>query len=142
MVDCGKPDNLTNGYYYLTNHTIGGIVLYICLQGYTIEGSFVRKCEQNGWSDELPLCTGKGITLKYLLIADYDNIMSETKVIIPVFHNTEGRIWGRGHQARPPPCICTCPNFSEPHICPYVNCCFKSVHNIDVGLFCGVCNCV
>ncbi|XP_069798689.1 complement decay-accelerating factor-like [Narcine bancroftii] len=53
---CGSPGEILNGYYNDTGNTFGSIVTFFCDKGYNLVGTAKRKCENNGWSGQVPTC--------------------------------------------------------------------------------------
>ena len=61
-IDCGPPDNITNGVYGLLNESTSfeSKVEYKCAAGYLLQGSHQRECQSNDtWSNKEPYCQSK-----------------------------------------------------------------------------------
>ena len=54
------PDN---GQVTITTYVVGGVATYTCNNGYTLNGTNTRRCEQNGvigqWTLQPPTCSRK-----------------------------------------------------------------------------------
>jgi len=57
---CGDPGTPANGIRTLTRGTtLGSVVTYECIEGYSLEGPSSRVCQSSGtWSATLPSCKG------------------------------------------------------------------------------------
>ena len=52
-----RPDN---GQVIITTLTVGSVATYTCNNGYTLNGTNTRRCEQNGqWTLQPPTCSRK-----------------------------------------------------------------------------------
>jgi len=54
---------LPNGSVNETGRGVSSMVLYSCDEGFVLEGSDQRICQENGsWTDGAPSCSGEGKT--------------------------------------------------------------------------------
>ena len=57
IVQCPELPPLTNGQVIVPSRTVGSIVTYVCLPGYTPQGDDERTCQSDGtWSGTPPIC--------------------------------------------------------------------------------------
>lgn len=57
VIDCRDPGTPRNGRRQLSATTFAATVTYFCSEGYSIKGSEMRACQNNGrWSNFLPVC--------------------------------------------------------------------------------------
>lgn len=74
LTDCGSLPDPVHGKVYVPVTTYNSYALYLCQEGYHIEGAQNRRCMATGkWSDENPICEQTGLfkygyifVLKYL----------------------------------------------------------------------------
>lgn len=65
LADCGIPDVPNNGMVSYNSTVEGSMAVYMCDEGYILEGVIQRTCEESGqWSGNVPQCHRKliGIT--------------------------------------------------------------------------------
>ncbi|XP_072336371.1 sushi, von Willebrand factor type A, EGF and pentraxin domain-containing protein 1-like [Scyliorhinus torazame] len=55
-INCGDPGEILNGYYTLSNQTVGNKVNFYCDIGYKMVGRDNRQCTAEGWDGEVPSC--------------------------------------------------------------------------------------
>lgn len=56
---CQVLTNIPGGSVIVTGNSQGDVAVYMCSQGYKIQGTNVRKCQANGqWSSTVPNCAG------------------------------------------------------------------------------------
>ncbi len=64
-VNCGDPGIPANGWRLVHGTTEPSTVEYSCVEGYALNGTSERTCMSSGeWSDALPQCQSKYITLR------------------------------------------------------------------------------
>ena len=57
VVDCGQPPAPDNGAISVTQTVFNSTALYICNNGYLLNGPIMRVCQDNGtWSGVNPTC--------------------------------------------------------------------------------------
>ena len=56
--DCGDPGLVSSGQRELTGTAVGEMANFTCFEGFRMEGSAQRECQQSGlWSGTQPTCT-------------------------------------------------------------------------------------
>lgn len=59
VVDCGTPENITNGEMRVKRTVYKSVITYSCGYGYILIGVTNRTCQGNGlWSGRSPRCAG------------------------------------------------------------------------------------
>ena len=59
VVDCGQPEDITNGMVVVPSTTFGSTVTYSCDLGHRLVGLAARTCGADGqWSNGVPFCIG------------------------------------------------------------------------------------
>lgn len=59
VVDCGQPEDVTDGMVVVPSTTFGSTVTYSCDLGYRLVGLAARTCGADGqWSNGVPFCIG------------------------------------------------------------------------------------
>ena len=59
-IRCNAPIVPQNGFVVGYDFLIGDTVVYLCDEGFELDGEMVRSCLSNGsWSDEMPKCNSK-----------------------------------------------------------------------------------
>ncbi|XP_038162994.1 thyroid peroxidase [Cyprinodon tularosa] len=56
---CGSPRQIKNGDFIFSSKSGKLTALYSCYHGFRLEGAAEIVCEETGWNDEPPLCTGE-----------------------------------------------------------------------------------
>lgn len=58
-MDCGAPEDFTNGIIRIQNTLYRSVIMYVCNYGYFLVGVQNRTCQVNGvWSGQPPSCAG------------------------------------------------------------------------------------
>lgn len=58
-IDCGRLEDITNGFVEFDSTSFGSIASYTCRDGFVLMGKGIRQCRDNGqWSGEEPVCQG------------------------------------------------------------------------------------
>ena len=66
--ECSVPEDPDHGFRIGTNSSIGSVMKFGCLLGYTLTGPASMECQSNGeWSGKAPTCDGK-ITQHLMII--------------------------------------------------------------------------
>ena len=56
-VRCDDIGSIDNGNFTITSNTFGGMVIFVCDEGYEMEGESIRICQPDGrWSSTQPTC--------------------------------------------------------------------------------------
>ena len=59
VIDCGRLENITNGYVEHAGTVFGSTATYVCSVGFVLVGKGIRMCLENGlWSGHEPVCQG------------------------------------------------------------------------------------
>ena len=69
MIECDLLPHPPNGQVIVTGTEEGGVAVYICDEGFVLEGTPIRECGSDGtWSGEEPTCEGDLDNCKYELL--------------------------------------------------------------------------
>ena len=60
VIRCGYPGHLLNGHVIGRSYLFGDVIHYSCHEGYKLQGSKSRQCNEHGfWTGVRPACKGK-----------------------------------------------------------------------------------
>ena len=60
VIRCGYPGHLLNGHVIGRSYLFGDVIHYSCHEGYKLQGSKSRQCNEHGfWTGVRPACRGK-----------------------------------------------------------------------------------
>ena len=60
VIRCGYPGHLLNGHVIGRSYLFGDVIHYSCHEGYKLQGSKSRQCNEHGfWTGVRPACKGE-----------------------------------------------------------------------------------